>query len=137
MLPKPLPRCGTAALVATIAEPQPLLACAACFGRSDSNLAQGMNWGIFSLLAVVVFVLGCIAAFFVYLAKRAAAASRVTQQTAGLTSRSLECSLAAHRGPGGHWHERGGPRPMFSGRSPAHEGSAGTVPTALSNDKLI
>ena len=31
-----------------------------------------MNWGIFSLLAVVIFVLGGIAAFFIYLARRAA-----------------------------------------------------------------
>ncbi len=48
-------------------------ACAACFGQSDSPLAQGMNWGIFSLMAVVVSVLGGIASFAVYLMKRAAA----------------------------------------------------------------
>jgi len=47
-------------------------ACAACFGRSDSELARGMNAGILSLLVVVVFVLGGCAAFFVYLAKRSA-----------------------------------------------------------------
>ena len=35
-------------------------------------MAKGMNWGIFSLLAVVVFVLGSIATFFVFLAKRSA-----------------------------------------------------------------
>ena len=34
-------------------------------------MAQGMNWGIFSLLGVVVLVLASIASFFVYLAKRA------------------------------------------------------------------
>jgi hypothetical protein len=50
--------------------PDSLLACAACYGRSDSNLARGMNWGIFSLLVVVVTVLGGIASFFVYIAKR-------------------------------------------------------------------
>jgi hypothetical protein len=50
--------------------PNTLLACAACYGQSDSPMAKGMNWGIFSLLAVVVFVLGAIASFFVYLAKR-------------------------------------------------------------------
>ncbi len=44
-------------------------ACAACYGASDSPLAQGMNWGIFSLLAVVVCVLGGIASFFIFLAK--------------------------------------------------------------------
>ncbi len=36
-------------------------------------MAKGMNWGIFSLLGVVVVVLGGIAAFFVHLAKRSAA----------------------------------------------------------------
>jgi hypothetical protein len=71
-----------------------------------------MNWGIFSLLAVVVFVLGCIAAFFVYLARRAAATSRLIDRAAGLTSRSLEYSLAADR-------------------------DQGTIQAALSNDKLI
>ena len=54
--------------------PGSLWACAACFGQSDSPLAKGMNWGILSLLAVVVFVLGSVAAFFVYLAKKSAAA---------------------------------------------------------------
>ena len=52
--------------------PSSLWACAACFGASDSQLAIGMNWGIFSLLVVVVGVLGTIAAFFIYLARRAA-----------------------------------------------------------------
>ena len=47
-------------------------ACAACFGKSDGKQAESMNWGIFSLLAVVVFVLGGIAAFFIFLARRAA-----------------------------------------------------------------
>jgi len=36
-----------------------LLACAACYGKSDSPLASGMNWGIFTLLGVIVPVLGC------------------------------------------------------------------------------
>jgi len=52
--------------------PQPLRACAACFGQSDSALAKGMNMGIFSLLVVVVSVLGGIAAFFIYLARKSA-----------------------------------------------------------------
>ena len=56
-------------------QPSSVWACAACFGASDSKLAIGMNWGIFSLLVVVVGVLGTIAAFFIYLAKRAAAIS--------------------------------------------------------------
>jgi len=31
-----------------------------------------MNWGIFSLLGIIVFVLGGVAGFFVYLANRSA-----------------------------------------------------------------
>ncbi len=54
--------------------PPPALACAACFGRSDSRMAEGMNMGIFSLLAVITCVLGGVAAFFIYLAKRSAMA---------------------------------------------------------------
>jgi len=48
----------------------PLQACTACFGQSDSPMAEGMNWGILSLLVVVVFVLTGIASFFVFIAKR-------------------------------------------------------------------
>lgn len=47
-------------------------ACAACFGKSDSELAQGMNMGILTLLLVVLFVLSGCGAFFIYLARRAA-----------------------------------------------------------------
>ena len=50
------------------------LACAACFGRSDSAMAVGMNWGILSLLVVIATMLGLIASFFVFIARRAAAA---------------------------------------------------------------
>ena len=50
--------------------PAQLLACATCFGASDDPMAKGMNAGIFSLLAVVVVMLGLLAAFFVFLAKR-------------------------------------------------------------------
>ncbi len=46
--------------------PSPLFACAACYGKSDSPLASGMNWGIFTLLGVVLTVLTCIALFFVH-----------------------------------------------------------------------
>ncbi len=46
-------------------------ACAACYGKSDAPMAKGMNWGIFSLLAVVGMVLGGVTAFFVFLARRA------------------------------------------------------------------
>lgn len=53
--------------------PSPLFACAACYGRSDSPLAHGINWGIFSLLSVVVLMLSSIATFFVFILRREAA----------------------------------------------------------------
>ncbi len=46
--------------------PTPLFACAACYGRSDSPLASGMNWGIFTLMGVILTVLTCFAVFFVH-----------------------------------------------------------------------
>jgi len=50
------------------------LGCAACTGRSDSPMAQGMNAGILALLGVITTVLCGAASFFVMLARRAAAA---------------------------------------------------------------
>jgi|688.fasta_scaffold62160_6 hypothetical protein len=47
-------------------------ACAACFGKSDSALAHGMNAGIFTLLAVIGTMLLCVASFFVFVVRRAA-----------------------------------------------------------------
>jgi hypothetical protein len=53
-----------------LARPASVFACSACYGESNSPLAKGMNWGILSLLGVVVCVLGTFATFFVYLAKK-------------------------------------------------------------------
>ena len=47
-----------------------MFACAACYGKSDSALANGMNWGIFTLLGVVLTVLTCIALFFVHIVRK-------------------------------------------------------------------
>ncbi len=46
-------------------------ACAACFGRSDSALAYGMNAGILTLLAVIGTMLAAVASFFVFIVRRA------------------------------------------------------------------
>jgi heme/copper-type cytochrome/quinol oxidase subunit 2 len=61
--------CLAVAAVAVLHAPS-AAACAACFGQSDSPLASGMNWGIFSLLGVIVPVLGGVAGFFIYLARK-------------------------------------------------------------------
>jgi threonine/homoserine/homoserine lactone efflux protein len=66
---------SAAALVLTALRPETLLACAACYGQSDSAMAKGMNWGIFSLLAVVACVLATIAVFFVHVGRRSAVLS--------------------------------------------------------------
>jgi len=55
--------------------PSPLFACAACYGQSDSALASGMNWGILTLLGVVLTVLTCIALFFVHIVRKEEAVS--------------------------------------------------------------
>ena len=57
--------------ICLVALPGALQACTACYGPSDSPMAQGMNWGIMSLLVVIGCVLGGIASFFVYLGRRA------------------------------------------------------------------
>jgi len=55
--------------------PSPLFACAACYGKSDSALAQGMNWGIFTLMGFIVTVLTGIALFFVHIVRKEEAAN--------------------------------------------------------------
>src|SRR5436190_15753600 len=63
------------ALAAGSLTPAPALACAACYGQSDSPMAHGLNTGIFSLLAVAGIVLASIAMFFVHVARRSGANS--------------------------------------------------------------
>jgi hypothetical protein len=53
-----------------------LLACATCGGaHSTSPLAQGMNWGIFTLMGFIVTVLAGIALFFVHIVRKEEAAN--------------------------------------------------------------
>ncbi|MGA9778954.1 MAG: hypothetical protein ACLPRE_06295 [Limisphaerales bacterium] len=60
--------CVTLALASVM--PSPLFACAACYGKSDSALAEGMNWGIFTLMGVILTVLTCILVFFVHIIRK-------------------------------------------------------------------
>jgi len=60
--------------------PGSVFGCAACFGQSDSPMAAGMNWGIFTLLGTIVFVLGGVAGFFVFLARRSSAMAKVHEE---------------------------------------------------------
>ena len=74
--------------LALVSRPASLLACSACYGAAtDSPMARGMNWGIFTLLAVVACVLSTFATFIVFLAKRSAA---VAEAEAKPSSESTE-----------------------------------------------
>jgi hypothetical protein len=83
------------AVMASVAacQAQSVSACAMCYNSNvgDSPLAAGMNWGIMSLLVVVVFVLSSFASFFIFLARKAAAAARSVPQQ----SEKLEASQKA------------------------------------------
>ena len=70
------------AVALTALSPTSLFACAACYGKSDSPLASGMNWGIFTLMGVIVTVLATIAGFFVYLIRRETAMANAASNTA-------------------------------------------------------
>ena len=76
---------GILTALVLLAQPGSVLACAACYGASDSPMAKGMNWGIFSLLGVVGVVLGCIATFFVFIGKKSAEVSNPPKETSAKT----------------------------------------------------
>ena len=73
----------TVAGLSALAVPSSALACAACYGASDSPLANGMNMGILVLLGFIGTVLVGISAFFVHLARNSArlAAAQAQIQT--------------------------------------------------------
>jgi hypothetical protein len=53
--------------------PAKLLACATCYGSNvDTNMTQGMNFGIFTLLGVVGTVLATFGAFLFFIFRRSA-----------------------------------------------------------------
>src|SRR5215831_7134170 len=83
-------------------------ACAACYGQSDSAMAAGMNWGILSLMVVILSVLGGVAGFFIFLARRA---GRVNGPTA-----AAALSLPAHAAA----ENRLRPRPGLSASMAGH-----------------
>ena len=65
-----------------------VLACATCYGASDSPMAQGMNWGILVLLGFIGAVLTGIVAFFIHVGRnsaRLAAAGTNSNKTDKLT----------------------------------------------------
>ena len=53
--------------------PTSLFACAACYGKSDSPLAVGMNYGILTLLGVVLCVVSVFVVCFVNIVRKSEA----------------------------------------------------------------
>ncbi len=45
-------------------------ACSVCFGGSDRAVNLGLRWGVFSLLIILLFVLGLVARFIWQFNKR-------------------------------------------------------------------
>lgn len=59
------------AMSLTLATPQSAFACAACSGRSDDAVAQGLNAAILTMLSVLLAVLGAFISSLIYLIRRA------------------------------------------------------------------
>jgi hypothetical protein len=53
-----------------VAAPSSLFACAACYGRTDSPLASAMNFGVLTLLGVVLCVLSVFLVGFVHMVRK-------------------------------------------------------------------
>ncbi len=61
--------------------PAKIFACAACYGGNiDSPMADGMNWGIFTLLAVVGTVLAAFLAFLIYAIRKSEALTAAAER---------------------------------------------------------
>ena len=61
--------------------PSQLFACATCFGGEiDSPMADGMNWGIFTLLAVIGTVLASFLTFLIYVIRKSEALEIAAQK---------------------------------------------------------
>ena len=70
-----------------------LSACASCFGKTDAPLAQGMNAGIFVMLAFVILAWVGFGSFFVFIARRA---RQTEESVTGSTENSGNTSPSPH-----------------------------------------
>jgi hypothetical protein len=67
----PIARVCSLAVLLVMACSETAQACEACYGKTDSPLAQGMNWGIYTLLACIGVVLMGFAGISVIIVRRA------------------------------------------------------------------
>jgi FtsH-binding integral membrane protein len=68
--------------------PAKIFACATCYGANvDTNMTQGMNFGIATLLGVVVTVLATFGAFLVFIFRRSAALAAAAEKSKAQVSK--------------------------------------------------
>ncbi len=71
------------AMLLAIFLPAKMFACATCFGGTiDSPMADGMNWGIFTLLAVIGTVLLTLLTFFIHIIRKSEALAAAAETSA-------------------------------------------------------
>ena len=81
--PKHIRRHGRLTICATLVASAPVkvFACAACYGGNvDSAMTEGMNWGILTLLGVIVPVLGAFLTFLIYAIRKSEALTAAAEQ---------------------------------------------------------
>ncbi len=62
--------------------PAKIFACATCFGGTiDSPMADGMNWGIFTLLAVIGTVLLTFLTFLIHIIRKSEALNAAAEKS--------------------------------------------------------
>jgi len=60
--------------------PAKVSACAACYGKTDDAMANGMNWAILTLGIVVLTVLGAFLTFLIYAIRKSEALEAAAQK---------------------------------------------------------
>ena len=72
---------GTILVAGLWVAPAKLFACAACYGGAiDAPMADGMNWAILTLGAVVTMVLGAFLTFLIYAIRKSEALTAAAER---------------------------------------------------------
>ena len=75
-------------LVVAAFPPAKACACAACFGGNiDSPMADGMNWAILTLGAILTLVLGAFLTFLIYAIRKSEALEAAAHNNSPLASK--------------------------------------------------
>ena len=85
----------TILIAAATCSPAKLLACAACYGANiDAPMAEGMNWAIFTLGAVITTVLGAFLTFLIYAIRKSEALEAAQNAPATAATGPVKPALA-------------------------------------------